>query len=170
MTQRSEVRLRAMEPEDLDFLYGIENSRDTWLVGNTSVPYSRYVLHDYIANATDDIYADGQVRLIMENAERRIVGMVDVFDFNPANRRAEVSIVVHGDYRRRGYAIDALKQIVDYALRILHLHQLYAIIAEDNLPSLGLFEKGGFKRCCKLYDWLYDGTEYRNAVLMNKIF
>ena len=55
----TKVRLRAMEPEDLDFLYNIENDRELWNVGNTNVPYSRYVLHDYIANATNDIYSDG---------------------------------------------------------------------------------------------------------------
>ena len=59
----TKVRLRAMEPEDLDFLYNIENDRELWNVGNTNVPYSRYVLHDYIANSTNDIYSDGQVRL-----------------------------------------------------------------------------------------------------------
>ena len=49
------VRLRAMEPEDLDFLYAMENDKEVWDVGCTNVPYSRYVLHDYIANASNDI-------------------------------------------------------------------------------------------------------------------
>ena len=40
------VRLRAMEPEDLDFLYAMENDKEVWDVGCTNVPYSRYVLHD----------------------------------------------------------------------------------------------------------------------------
>ena len=35
------VRLRAMEPEDLDALYRIENDRDVWDVGENNVPYSR---------------------------------------------------------------------------------------------------------------------------------
>lgn len=68
-TNTPRVALRAMEPEDLDWLYAVENNREVWNVGNTNVPYSRYVLHDYIANATNDIYNDGQVRLIVENEE-----------------------------------------------------------------------------------------------------
>ena len=56
--------LRAMEPEDLDVLYSIENDIELWSAGYTTVPYSRYILHDYIANATCDIYADRQVRLM----------------------------------------------------------------------------------------------------------
>ena len=50
-----EVKLRAMEPEDLDLLYSIENDMVLWNVGTTNVPYSRYVLHDYIANSSCDI-------------------------------------------------------------------------------------------------------------------
>ena len=52
------IALRAMEPEDLEELYAIENDRSIWDVGSTNVPYSRYALHEYIANATTVIYAD----------------------------------------------------------------------------------------------------------------
>ena len=65
------VRLRAMEPEDLDLLYRIENDQELWCLGSTNVPYSRYTLHDYVANSTGDIYSDKQVRLIIENEESR---------------------------------------------------------------------------------------------------
>ena len=39
------IRLRALEPEDLDELYQIENDRRLWDVGLTNVPYSRFALH-----------------------------------------------------------------------------------------------------------------------------
>ena len=68
MNQNPEVRLRAMEPEDLDLLYRIENDVKLWHVSTTNVPYSRFTLHEYIANSTGDIYVDRQVRLMIENA------------------------------------------------------------------------------------------------------
>ena len=61
------VRLRAMEPEDLDLLYHIENDETLWKVGSSNVPYSRYALHNYIASSSYDIYVDRQVRLMAEN-------------------------------------------------------------------------------------------------------
>ena len=48
------MTLRAIEPEDLDLLYQIENDSNLWQVGTTNVPYSRYTLHDYIATSSDD--------------------------------------------------------------------------------------------------------------------
>ena len=45
------IHLRALEPEDLDSLYNIENDEDLWDVGVTNVPYSRFVLSAYIATS-----------------------------------------------------------------------------------------------------------------------
>ena len=160
------IKLRAMEPEDLDLLYRIENDPVLWNVGTTNVPYSRYVLHDYIANASGDIYTDRQVRLIIENRVGETVGTIDITNFDAKNMRAEVGIVIVCDYRRQGNALSALRQIADYALRVLHLHQLYAIISSDNEAALQLFQKAGYKEALQLNDWLYDGKNYQSDVLM----
>ena len=160
------VRLRAMEPEDLDALYRIENDRDVWDVGENNVPYSRYILHDYIANASADIYADKQVRMVVENEKGQLVGVADVVNFCPSHARAEVSIVICREHRKKGYARAAIRQIMEYALRTLHLHQLYAVVREDNMPSRNLFSSLGFKSKMVLDDWLFDGKGYHNAVVM----
>ena len=165
-TAMAVIRLRAMEPEDLDALYRIENDRDVWDVGENNVPYSRYILHDYIANASADIYADKQVRMVVENEEGQLVGVADVVNFCPSHARAEVSIVICREHRKKGYARAAIRQIMEYALRTLHLHQLYAVVREDNMPSLNLFSSLGFKSKMVLEDWLFDGKDYHNAVVM----
>lgn len=162
------LHIRAMEPEDLDFLYEMENDRDCWGVSNTSVPYSRYVLHEYIASATNDIYADRQVRLVVDNDEKNVVGVVDLVDFNPQHRRAEVSIAVRKEFRRKGYAVSAMHLIMEYAVKILHLRQLYAIVSDDNEASLALFRSLGFADGNRLKDWLYNGVEYKDAILMQR--
>ena len=166
----SEVKLRAMEPEDLDLLYQIENDQVLWDVGITNVPYSRYVLHDYIANTTGDIYIDRQVRLIVENGVGETVGLVDIINFDAKNCRAEVGIVIIAQHRRQGYGLLTLQQIVQYALHVLHLHQLYAVIDANNETSLLLFRKAGFTDTAMLRDRLYDGQKYHHAMLMQIFF
>lgn len=164
------VHLRAIEPEDLDLLYRIENDKKLWNIGTSNVPYSRYTLHDYVANASDDIYVDRQVRMMVENETGQIVGIVDVVDFDPGNRRAEVGLIVMEQYRHQGYASSILSQIADYALKVLHLHQLYAFIDVKNEASLCLFRKMGYRESALIRDWLYDGTEYDDARLMQLVF
>lgn len=163
------IVLRAMEPEDLDMLYRIENDHNLWNVSVTNVPYSRYTLHNYIASSVGDIYKDGQVRLMVENGEGAVVGIVDIVDFCPVHQRAEVGIVIADSFRRRGYASGALKRVAEYSLQVLHLHQLYAVVDAGNAASVALFTKMGYKATAHLTHWLYDGRAYRNAVVMQKI-
>ena len=41
------IYLRAVEPEDLDIMYEMENDPSMWDISNFTVPYSRYVLRQY---------------------------------------------------------------------------------------------------------------------------
>ena len=54
-----------MEPEDLDFLYQMENDPSLWSISNFTVPYSKAVLQAYIDNSMNDMFADRQLRLII---------------------------------------------------------------------------------------------------------
>ena len=163
------IQLRAIEPEDLDLLYRIENDMALWNVGLSNVPYSRYLLHDYVAHASNDIYTDRQVRLMIDNADNQTVGIVDLVSFDPSNRRAELGIIILNQFRRQGYATATLQQIRDYALRVLHLHQLYVYIDEHNEASLSLFHKVGFTTAGHIPDWLFDGEHYHDASLMQLV-
>ena len=163
------IRLRALEPEDLDMLYKIENDYQLWGVGATNVPYSRYALHDYIAHASNDIYTDQQVRLIVENEDGETIGIADLTNFDPRHRRAEVGLVIMHQYRCRGYGQAVLMDMCRYARQMLNLHQLYAVIATDNQQSLRLFNKCGFDEMATLKDWLLYGKEYKDSVIMQFI-
>ena len=160
---KPQVKLRAIEPEDLDLLYQIENDQRLWNVGATNVPYSRYTLHDYIATSCDDIYADRQVRLIVENEVGEAVGLCDLVRFDPQHQRAETGIVILDAKRRQGYAAAALREMSKYAVQVLHLHQLYAVVAADNEAALSLFLKSGYERKNALKDWLFDGKKWADA-------
>ena len=164
------VHLRAIEPEDLDMLYRIENDVKLWNVGVTNVPYSRYALHDYVANASGDIYADHQVRMIVENAHQALVGIADIVDFDASNRRAEIGLVIEQPFRCQGYGFSAMQELARYALEVLHLHQLYAIIDVNNESCLQLFRQLGYRESAHLKDWLYDGRKYRDAIVMQTFF
>lgn len=162
-----EIILRALEPEDLEVLYSVENDIELWSVGYTTVPYSRYLLHDYIANSTCDIYADRQVRLMVETSDGgEVVGIVDITGYEPRHNRAELGLVVRKQYRNKGYGHLIVEKMISYAHEVIHLHQLYIVVDSDNTSSIELFRKCGFSVSHQLKDWLYDGEKYRNAVFL----
>ena len=163
------VTLRAMEPEDLEMLYTLENDTKTWDISSVNVPYSRYLLKQFIAKGTHDIYTDGQLRLMIESIEEgTVVGMVDLVDFNPRHLRAEVGIVLARDYRQLGYGSEVLRLIEEYAYNCLHLHQLYAYVSCHNEASIKLFEKAGYENTCTLKDWLYLGQVFEDTIVFQK--
>lgn len=57
------VYLRALEPNDLEFVYAMENDETIWEVSNTQTPYSRFLIRQYLENAQQDIYEAKQLRL-----------------------------------------------------------------------------------------------------------
>lgn len=164
-----QVNLRALEPEDLELLYRIENDTTLWDCSTTNVPYSRYVLHQYIASACNDIYADGEVRMIVENLDGNVVGVADLTNFSPRHQRAEVGVVILAQERRNGYAYATLCQLKSHARNVLHLHQLYACVGIHNKASYHLFEKAGFLPNAQLKDWLFVDGGYCDAVWMQCI-
>ena len=89
------IHLRALEPEDLDFLYEIENNESIWEVSNTQTPYSKWVLKNYLENSHLDIYEAKQLRLaICQDEDFPAIGLIDLFDFDPRNNRAGIGIVI----------------------------------------------------------------------------
>ncbi len=155
------VSLRPLEPEDLNHLYLWENDPEIWQVSNTQVPFSRYILKQYIAESHRDIYESKQLRLIIENEEGKVVGAIDLFDFDPYHQRAGIGILIYADAdRRQGYSSDALELIKGYSKNTLGLHQLYANIAGNNLSSIALFEKCGFQLVGTKKDWLRQANRY----------
>lgn len=160
------VILRAVEPEDLDFLYKIENDPDLWDVTNSNTFYSHYVLHDYVAHNNYDIYKDGQIRWMIENNDGKTVGIIDLTNFEPRHERAEVGVVIEKKHRGKRYAMAAMYELIKYTHEILHLHQLYSIINIDNKNSIAIHESVGFKKGALLKDWIWQHNGYIDSYVM----
>lgn len=163
-------RLRALEIEDIEAMYGWENDTEVWRVSGSVAPFSRNVLRRLIDEQQFDIYATRQMRLVIECATSgKAVGAVDLFEFDPHHRRAGVGIIVAPPYRRQGYALDALLTLERYAKEVLMLHQLWCSAGADNKASLSLFAKAGYAECGRRREWILSTDGATDEVLMQKI-
>lgn len=167
--QDGDILLRALEPEDLDWLYTLENDERLWAYGCSNVPYSRFALKTYIAESRHDIYADGQLRLVITSErDGTVYGCVDLTDFSPRHLRAEVGILLFPEWRGRGIALRVLRLLATYARDCLSLHQLYAVVSQTNVRAQHLFERAGYSRTAVLEDWLREtGHGYVSASLFS---
>jgi diamine N-acetyltransferase len=157
--QMVNISLRKLEPSDLPYLYQWENDASVWAAGDTHNPLSQQDLRDYIASTTGDIYKDGQLRLIIEEANSQqptakvTIGCIDLFDFDPRNRKAALGMYIAPEYRNKGVGREALKQLEAYAFTHLNLRLLYAIIATSNIPCSALYRSAGYTPSSPLPSW-----------------
>jgi len=165
------IRLRALEPEDLDILYQWENDADLWGVGATIAPFSKFALKGYIADSRLDIFQSKQLRLmIVWQANNEPIGTIDLYDFDPMNLRAGIGILIDAAYRGRQIGLQVLELIKDYAFNFLSLKQLYAYIPKQNESSLKLFAKAGYSNTACLKEWIKTGEGFDDVYVMQLIF
>ncbi|MCF8405689.1 MAG: GNAT family N-acetyltransferase [Bacteroidales bacterium] len=157
MLKGDKILLRALEPTDIDLLYQWENDEEVWVLSNTITPFSKFVLEQYIINSSQDIFTNKQLRLMIDKivkGKQITIGSIDLFDFDPMNKRAGIGILITKEERRNGFASIALKQLIQYCFEVLQLHQLYCNISLDNEASLKLFRKFNFEIVGLKKDWI----------------
>ena len=152
------IRLRKLEPSDLPFLYQWENDASAWADGSNHNPLSQQDLRAYIESTTGDIYRDGQLRLIIEerstlNLQPSTLGCIDLFDFDPRNRRAALGMYIAPEYRGKGVGKEALRLLEDYAFGHLNMRVLYAVIATQNTACTALYRNAGYTQSSILPGW-----------------
>lgn len=162
------IYLRALEPNDLEFVYAIENDESIWEISHTHTPYSRFLVRQYLENAHQDIYEAKQLRLaICEFDDDLTIGLIDLFEFDPKNNRAGVGILIKDTKNRnQGIGTEALQLLINYAFHHLNLNQLFANIDTENEGSLKLFTKFGFQKIGTKKQWNLVNGKYKDEVLL----
>ena len=163
------MTLRAIEPEDLELLYTIENSPEMWDVsGFSATPYSRFALRQYIENCCPDLAQAGEMRLVIEH-DGKGVGLIDLTDYSARDNRAEVSIAILKEHRRKGLGRQALTELERLAKSQYNLRMLYALVSENHNPTAQeLFLECGYLQTSTLKEWHFRNGEYENVNVFQK--
>lgn len=94
-------------------------------------------------------------------------GCIDLYNYDPLNRRCAVGIMVATEHRRKGYALAMLHALEEqYSGEI---HCLYADIAAINTASLALFRKAGYTECGRFKEWLEYDSHFIDNIRMQKL-
>lgn len=106
---------------------------------------------------------------ITPQSGENIVGCVDLYNYDPLNRRAAVGIMVAAEHRRQGYALAMLRELQALSTTNYQLHTLYADIAASNTASIALFAKAGYTQCGLFRQWLNVDGKYIDTIRLQKI-
>jgi len=163
--------LRALEPEDLDFVYQIENDESLWEVSHTQTPFSKFLIKQYLENAHLDIYEAKQLRMVVVNKETNLpIGLIDLFDFDPKNDRVGMGIVIYENKdKMQGFGKEAVSLLIGYVFEHLNMYQIYVNISTDNSASMKLFSNFGFEKIGVKKSWNKVGNIRKDEALYQLI-
>lgn len=161
------LKLRALEPEDLDQLVRWE--ADHVDAGLRIAPYSKAVLKRYLEESHRDFWEAEQVRFVLSTDDGRALGLFDVFNAQPVHQRAEVAILIDPGFRGQGLGRKGLTLVEDWAFGRAGLRSLYAEVFSDNDAAQHVFAASGYERAGVLKAWYRVGREFRDVQLFQKL-
>jgi diamine N-acetyltransferase len=91
--------------------------------------------------------------MICKVQSHQCIGTIDLFDFDPLHGRVGVGILIFEEFRKQGFAIEAINLVKHYVFETLLLKQVYCNISASNTESIALFEKCGFTKIGLKKQW-----------------
>jgi len=86
--------------------------------------------------------------VILLNDNQRLIGDIGLHFLNTSeeNKQVELGYTLNPDFQGKGFANEALTEIIDYLFKVLSKHRITASIDPENTSSINLIEKLGFRK------------------------
>lgn len=145
--QTTRLLLKPLSLDDTPALYEIYSDEETMRYWS-SVPVKNMAAARALVQADVDAVEQGKAWFwaICLKPGGEVIGKCVLFNFSERNYRAEVGYVLNRAYWGRGLMSEAVQCMTDFAFDLLGLHRLEADTDPENLGSLRLLEKLGFKK------------------------
>jgi len=105
---------------------------------------------------------------IIDTGTETLIGNIGLHTIDYLNRSAEIGIFIgNKDYWASGYGAEALSLLIDYAYRILNIHNISLKLFDYNERALKCYQAVGFQKIGAIRDGLIRNMEYHNIILMD---
>ncbi|MBE7442864.1 MAG: GNAT family N-acetyltransferase [Flavobacteriales bacterium] len=139
------IYLRKVIPSDASIIFAWENNPENWEVSNTEKCFTFKEIEAFV-NQPQEINLYHQIRFIIcLNKTDSPIGSIDLFDYEEGKSVGVGVLIADKNDRNKGYAKEALKQLINYVRNELNVAYIFCNIFENNKPSIRLFEHCGFK-------------------------
>lgn len=161
------IYLRAIEPSDYEISYKWRNDPEIQsMIGGHSFFVSREKEKEWVNNAVHSNEKTVLAICLVEND--KYIGNVMIQEMDYINGTAHVPILIGDkDEWGKGYATEARFLALKFVFEERRINRVWALIKDDNIGSMKMHEKCGYKKEGVLRQSIFKNGAYHDQVLMS---
>lgn len=167
MFQGEQVRLRAVEATDIDYVM-------TWINDETVTKYlsqvgqvtSRGPEEAYLSQVSHGSNDKHKVFMV-ETLQGEYLGQASLDDIDYVSRHAELGIIIgRTDLHGQGYGSDAVRVLLRVAFQVLNMQKVYLRVISGNQTAIRIYQKCGFREAVRFHRHCFIHGEWNDDILM----
>ncbi|HFK5568431.1 GNAT family acetyltransferase [Elizabethkingia meningoseptica] len=160
--------LSSLEEKDIPFI--TEYLQEKIISENTShipYPYSEDDARNWLKMAGDALATKSGYTFAIREKEGKIIGAIGIHD--RGDDKAELGYWIALPYWNKGFATEAAKAVLNFGIKELKLHKIYATHFLHNPASGKILEKIGMQKEAILKHHLKKGDQYLDVQMYSVI-
>lgn len=93
------------------------------------------------------------------------VGNVRLIQIKPYHNNYVLGILLHKDYRGKGFGYEAVMLVIKYSFEIINMHRIQFVAVADNIAANKLYQKIGAIKEGELREAFYYNGSYHNMIV-----
>ncbi|WP_439950993.1 GNAT family N-acetyltransferase [Neobacillus fumarioli] len=98
---------------------------------------------------------------------QRIIGTLGLNSMQLKNKRAEIGYELHPAYWRKGFALEAITEVLNFSFQKLILYRIGALVYPENEASLQLLQKIGFTLDGLLRGYIWQNSKPNDTYVLS---
>jgi len=137
--------LREINEENLDFLMELKTRPETNKYENGGIPSNDSIIEHchLLIEKAELLPEEGAIMYAVYNAKDEMIGDVHLNCNWKETGEWEIGYGFLCEYWGNGYATEAVKTVIEFAFKKLHIHKLMAFINAENIRSVALAKRIG---------------------------
>lgn len=135
--------LRKLKEKDASFM--LEWMHDDDITAGFQRPFKETTLEE-VVEFIENSFSEENQNFAFVNSDDEYMGTISLKHISHVNDKAEYAIVARRCAQGTGVAMQATKELLQYAFEELDLHKVYLSVLEDNIRAQKFYEKCGFIR------------------------
>jgi len=98
--------------------------------------------------------------VIVERQTQSIIGDLGIHFLDKENRQVEIGCTLNKNFQNKGYATESVKRVIDFLFKELRKHRIITSIDPNNMSSIRLVERIGFRKEAHFVESLFVDGKY----------